>query len=99
MRPQEPTETSPLLAEPSATPQHTAPIASGVPSSSIGPGGDGNEISKHVPDEESQSIGEDRGHQYEGMPAMKAKLWSILPAVGLGVRPYSFLPWSAPDNL
>ena len=80
---QEATETSPLLAKPSSTDSE--------PSRDISAAGYQNGDTKAAQDEENQNTDEDRGHQYEGMPDVKAKLWSIVPAVGLGVRPSALL--------
>ena len=80
------TENSPLLAKATATLPDPGLTPNSVPSSSIGTYGHRNSDSKPVQDEESQSNGEGRGHQYEGMPDVKAKLLSIVPAVGIGVR-------------
>ncbi len=88
MERQEPTETSPLLAKPTATLPDPRPTPSSVQPNEVAEAVHQNGASKHVQDEENQSKGEDRGHQYEGMPDVKAKLWSIVPAVGIGVRPF-----------
>lgn len=97
MERQETTETSPLLAKPTATLPDPGLAPNSVPPSEVG--GDRPQCGnlKHTEDEESQSNGVDRGHQYEGMPDVKAKLWYIVPAVGIGVKPPSSLQLSAPD--
>ncbi len=83
MERQEATETTPLLTKPTvALPD---PGSTPLPSE-IGAIRHQNTDVKPVEDEESQSNGKDRGHQYEGMPDMQAKLSYIVPAVGIGVR-------------
>ena len=86
MERQSATENSPLLAKPTATLPDPGLTPNTVLSSEVGAYGHQNSDSKSIQDEESQSNGEDRGHQFEGMPDVKAKLWSIVPAVGIGVR-------------
>lgn len=83
MERQEATETSPLLAKPTLPDPALSPNS--VPPSEVGATGRQNEDPKHTEDEESQINGQDRGHQYEGMPEVKAKLWYIVPAVGIGI--------------
>ena len=80
------TENSPLLAKPTATLPDPGLTPDNVLSSEIGAYGHQSSHSKPVQDEESQSNGEGRGHQFEGLPDVKAKLWSIVPAIGIGVR-------------
>ena len=87
MKPQEATETSPLLAKSTVALPDTGLTSNSVPPSEVGVIDAQNGHSKPVEDEESQNNGEDRGHQFEGMPDVKAKLWYIVPAVGIGVRP------------
>ena len=83
MESQEATETSPLLAKPTL-PDPTLTSKS-VPPSEIGATGRQNGDPTPTEDEESQNNVPDRGQQYEGMPDMKAKLWYVVPAVGIGV--------------
>lgn len=94
MEHQEATETSPLLTKPAAALPEPGLTPNSVTPSEIGAIGHQSRDSKRADDGESQSIGESRGHQYEGMPDMKAKLRYIVPAVGIGVRPSSSLPES-----
>lgn len=89
MERQEATETSPLLAKPTLPDPALTPNS--VPPSEVGATGRQNGDPKPTEDEESQNNGQDRGHQYEGLPDVKAKLWYIVPAVGIGVRPSSSL--------
>ena len=79
-------ETSPLLAKPTATLLDPGLTPNSVPPSEIRTTGYQTEDTRSTGDRESQSNGEDRGHQYEGMPDMKARLLYIVPAVGIGVR-------------
>ena len=85
MEHQEASETSPLLAKPTAILPHSTP-----PSEIEAIGRQDGDL-KSTRDEESQIIGNDRVHQYEGIPDVKAKLRYIVPAVGIGVRPSSSL--------
>ena len=89
-KPPEATETSPLLAQSTVASPDSA-LTPNVPPSQTGVTAPQNGISKPLEDEESQSNGENRGHQFEGMPDVKEKLWYIVPAVGIGVRPSSSL--------
>ena len=91
MERQEPTETSPLLTKPIVA----LPDSGSTPNTSeIGAIRHQKTDIKPAEDEERQSNGKDRDHQYEGMPDMQAKLWYIVPAVGIGVRPSSSMPAS-----
>lgn len=90
-QPREATETSPLLAQSTVALPDSALTPNGVPPSQAGITVPQNEHLKPLEDEESQNNGEDRGHQFEGMPDVKEKLWYIVPAVGIGVRPSSSL--------
>lgn len=83
MERQEATETSTLLAKPTLPDPALSPNS--VPPSEVGATRRQNEDPKPTEDEESQINGQDRGHQYEGMPEVKAKLWYIVPAVGIGI--------------
>ena len=87
MEHQEATETSPLLTKPTVALPDPGLTPNSVPPSEIGVTSHQNGDAKPADDEESQSNSEDRGHQYEGMPDVKAKLRYIIPAVGIGVRP------------
>lgn len=87
----EATETSPLLAKPNTALPDPGLAPNSVPPSETGATGHQSEGMKLADDEESQSTDGDRGHQYEGIPDVKAKLLYIVPAVGIGVRPSSFL--------
>ena len=87
MESQEATETSSLLAKPTATGPEPGLAQIGMPPSEIEATGHQVGDSKPAEDEESQSDGKDRAHQYEGMPDVKAKLRYIVPAVGIGVKP------------
>ena len=87
IKPREATETSPLLAQSTVAPPDSALTPNGVPPNQAGVTVPQNEHSKPLEDEESQTDGEDRGHQFEGMPDVKEKLWYIVPALGIGVRP------------
>ena len=91
IEPREATETSPLLAQSTAASPHSALTPNHVPSSQVGVTVPQNGHSKPTENEEDQSNGENRGHQFEGMPDVKEKLWYIVPAVGIGVRPSSSL--------
>ena len=86
MERQEATETSSLLAKPTAASLDPHLTPNNVPPSGTGALRHQNRDPKPAEDEESQSNGENRGHQYEGIPDVKAKLWYIVPAVGIGVR-------------
>ncbi len=86
MERQEPTETSPLLAKPTANLPDSRPTPNSVQPNEVEEAVHQNGESKHAQDEENQSKDQDRDAQYEGMPDVKAKLWSIVPAVGIGVR-------------
>ena len=88
IKPREATETSPLLAQSTGASPDSALTPNGVPPSQAGVTV-GN--SKPLEDEESQNNDENRDHQFEGMPDVKEKLWYIVPAVGIGVRPSSSL--------
>lgn len=83
MERQEATETSTLLAKPTLPDPALSPNS--VPPSEVGATRRQNEDPKPTEDEESQINGQGRGHQYEGMPEVKAKLWYIVPAVGIGI--------------
>ena len=91
IKPQEATETSPLLAQSTIALPDSALTPNGVPPSQVGVTVPQNGHSKPMEDEESQNNGEDRDHLFEGMPDVKEKLWYIVPAVGIGVRPSSSL--------
>ena len=91
MERQEATETSPLLAKPTATLPDPGLTPNSIPPSEIGVTAHRNRDSKPAEDEESQSNGKDRAHQYEGMPDVRARLRYIVPAVGIGVKPSSSL--------
>lgn len=97
MEHQEATETSPLLAKPTTALPDPGLSPKSVPPSETENAGHVDEGPKPVEDEESQSNDEDRGHQYEGMPDVKAKLLYIVPAVGIGVRTSSSLHEVASD--
>ena len=86
---QEATETSPLLAKPTTTLPDPALASNSVAPTELGAAENQIGDLKPTEDEERQSNGEDRRAQYEGMPDVKAKLWYIVPAVGIGVRPSS----------
>ena len=91
IKPREATETSPLLAQSTVASPDSALTPNGVPPSQAGFTVPQNEHSKPLEDEERRSNGDDRGQQFEGMPDVKEKLWYIVPAVGIGVRPSSSL--------
>ena len=82
----EATDTSPLLAKPSTALPDPGLTPNGVPPCETEGAGHQSVGTKPVDDEESQSNDHNRGHQYEGMPDVKAKLLYIVPAVGIGVR-------------
>lgn len=88
MEHQDATETSPLLAKVTSALPDPGLSPNSVPPNETEDVGHQNEGTKPALDEESQSDEEDRGHQYEGMPDVKAKLLYIVPAVGIGVRPF-----------
>ena len=90
----EATETSPLLIKPTAVLPDPGITPNSVTPSEIGATGHQYRDTKPAEDEESQTNEEGRGHQYEGMPDVKAKLGYIVPAVGIGVRPSSSVPAS-----
>ena len=91
MKPREATETSPLLPLSTVASPDSALTPNGVPPGQAGVTVPHNGHSKPLEDEENQKNGENRGHQFEGMPDVKKKLWYIVPAVGIGVRPSSSL--------
>ena len=91
IKPQEATETSPLLAQSTVASPDSPLTPNSVPPSQAGVTVPQKKHSKPLEDEESQNDAEDRGHQFEGMPDVKEKLWYIVPAVGIGVRPSSSL--------
>ena len=99
MEHQKATETSPLLARPTATLPDPGLTPNSIPPSEIETIGQQNGDSKPAEDEESQSNGKDRAQQYEGIPDVKAKLRYIVPAIGIGVRFSSPLHQSTPDLL
>ena len=99
MEHQEATETSPLLAKPTTVLPDPGLSPNSVPPSETEDAGHQNGGTKPAEDEESQSNDENRGHQYEGMPDVKAKLLYIVPAVGIGVRPSSSLHEVASNQL
>ncbi|CAD6593456.1 MAG: hypothetical protein ASARMPREDX12_007212 [Alectoria sarmentosa] len=74
----EETETSPLLAKPTSTLPDLGLDPNSVPPGEFGATGHQHGDTKPAEDEESQSNSEDRGHQYEGMPDVKAKLCYLL---------------------
>ena len=83
MEPQEPTETSPLLAHSTTTlPDPGLTILPREIDATAHRDGE----SKPAEDEESHSVSKDRVQQYQGLPEVKAKLRYIVPAVGIGVR-------------
>lgn len=86
MEPQDATETSPLLAKSTSTLPDPVLTSNGIPPSEIGAPAQPNEDSEPEEDEESQSNGEDGAHQYQGMPEVRARLWYIVPALGIGVK-------------
>ena len=86
MEPRHATETSPLLAKPTAPLPDVAVTPNIILPSEIETTQDRSGDSKSVEDEESQNNGKDRAHQYEGMPDVKAKLRYIVPAIGIGVK-------------
>lgn len=96
MERQEATETSSLLAKPTTALPDSGVTPNSVPPSETGGTGIQKRSAKPAEDEEGQSTSEDRGHQYEGMPEVKAKLWYIVLAVGIGVRPCLSLHESTP---
>ena len=87
MERQEARETSPLLSKPIAVVPDPGITSNSVTPSEIGATGHQNRDTMPAEDEESQPYEESRGHQYEGIPDVKARLGSIVPAVGIGVRP------------
>ena len=98
MERREATETSPLLAKSTTALPDPGITPNSIPPSEIGDTGSQNGGTKPAEDEESQSTRVDRGPQYEGMPDVKAKLWYIVPAVGIGVRPCFSLHGSCSDS-
>lgn len=86
MEHREATETSLLLAKPTTALPDPGLTPNSVPPSETEDAGLQNRGTKPAEDEERQSNDDNRGHQYKGMPDMKAKLLYIVPAVGIGVR-------------
>ena len=89
MQPQAASETAPLLVKPTTALPDPSLSPNSVPPCEVRATAHRNEDAKTAGDEERQDNDENRGHQYEGMPDMKAKLGYIVPAVGIGVRPSS----------
>ena len=82
----EATETSPLLGKVSNGSLDDGISHNGVLVDHASVNGYMNGVTKPAEDEESQSNGEDRAPQYEGLPDVKAKLVYIVPALSIGVR-------------
>lgn len=99
MEHREATETSPLLAKPPTALPDPVLTSNSVPPSETEDAGYQAGGTKPAEDEESQSNDDNRGHQYEGMPDVKAKLLYIVPAVGIGVRRSSSLHELTSDML
>lgn len=80
-----PTETSPLLANPVSTAFEPGDAPVGV--RPIGPTSNGDIDSPIKPGDDEERRGEDDegGQRYEGMPEVKKKLKYIVPAIAIGV--------------
>ena len=89
MERQEATETSPLLAQSTTTLPGPGLTPNSIRPSEIEATAHRDGESKPVEDEESRSMSKDRSQQYQGIPEVRAKLWYIVPAIGIGVRPSS----------
>lgn len=82
---EEATETSALLAKPTAVSPDLGLAPNSLPPSETVITADQNGNLKPAEDGESQRGGENRAYHYQGLPDVKAKLCYIVPAVGIGV--------------